>query len=69
MLNGHHFADGILKFYVNLGGMQPNARLSLWINFNPSMDKQFHPSWNVGWNYSSNPKLQRCNRLNLGMDK
>ena len=43
--------------------------LLTWFNFNPSMDKQLHPLWSVGWNYLSIPKLQRCNRWSLGMDK
>ena len=33
--------------------------LLTWINFNPSMDKQFRPSYSVGWNHLSIPKLQR----------
>ena len=37
-----------------------------WINFSPSMDKLLYPSWIVGWNYLSIPKLQRGS---LGMDK
>ena len=28
--------------------------------FNPSMDKKLHPSYSVGWNYLSIPKLRRC---------
>ena len=43
--------------------------LQTWINFNPSMDKESHAQWYVRWNYLSIPKLQRCNRWSLGMDK
>ena len=43
--------------------------LLTWIYFNPSMDMLSHPLSNVGWNYLSIPKVQRCNRWSLGMDK
>ena len=43
--------------------------LLTWIDFNPSLDKLLHPSWNVGWNYLSIPKLQWWNCWSLGMDK
>ena len=39
------------------------------INFNSCMDNWSHPLYSVGWNYLSIPKLQRCNRWSLGMDK
>ena len=35
----------------------------------PSMDKQLHPLYGVGWNYLSIPKLQRCSYWILGIDK
>ena len=38
-------------------------------NFNPSMNKLFHPLQNVWWNYLSIPKLRQCNHWNLGMDR
>ena len=43
--------------------------LLTWFNFNPSMDNQSHAQSSVGWNYLSIPKLQRCNRWSLGMEK
>ena len=42
--------------------------LLTWFNFNPSMDMHSHTQWSVEWNYLSIPKLQMCNRWNLGMD-
>ena len=47
----------------------PPPLLLTWFNFNPSMDKWLHVLQSVGWNYLSIPKLQRCNRWSLGMDK
>ena len=43
--------------------------LQIWINFNPRMDEQSHPSQNVGWNCLSIPRLQWCNHWILGMGK
>ena len=43
--------------------------LLTWFNFNPSMDKQLHIQQRMGWNYLSIPKLQRCNRWSLRIDK
>ena len=40
-----------------------------WINFHPNMDTQLHPVKSVGWSCLSIPKLQRCHRWRLGMDK
>ena len=48
---------------------KPVAPKLTGFNFNPSMDKQSHVLQNVGWNYLSNPKLQRCNRWSLGMGR
>ena len=37
--------------------------LLIWFNFNPSMDKKFYPSKNVGWHYLSIPERgHRCSR-------
>ena len=55
----------IVRIFVNVLG----PLLLIGINFNPSMDKLFHPLWSVWWNYVSIPKLQRCNRWSLEMDK
>ena len=38
-------------------------------NCNPGMDKWSHAQESVGYNYLFIPKLQRCNRWSLGMDK
>ena len=35
----------------------------------PSMDKWSHAQQSTGWSYLSIPKLQRCNRWSLGMEK
>ena len=35
-----------------------NGSLLLWINVNPSMDKQRHAQKSKGWNYFAIPKLQ-----------
>ena len=43
--------------------------LLTWINFNPNMDKDLHPSQSEWWNYLSIPKRQRRSRSRLGMDK
>ena len=47
----------------------PGALLLTWFNFNPSMAKQLHPIWCVGWIYLSIPKLQLCNSWSLWTDK
>ena len=39
-----------------------------WINYNPSRDKHLHP-YRLGWNNIAIPKLERCNRWILEMDK
>ena len=39
--------------------------LQSWTRFNPSMDKQLHPLYNVGWNNLSIPKLQQCDCWSL----
>ena len=43
--------------------------LLIRINVNPNMDKLLYPLLSVGWYHISIPKLQRCNRWSLGMDK
>ena len=43
--------------------------LLTWFNFDPSMDKQLHPSSNETWKYISVPSLQWCSHWSLGMDK
>ena len=43
--------------------------LLICFNFNPTMDKWSHAQWNAGWNYVFIPKLQRCNRWSLWLDK
>ena len=43
--------------------------LVTWFNLNPSMDIQSYALGSAGWNYLSIPKLQRCSRCSLGMDK
>ena len=40
-----------------------------WIEFNPSMDKLSYVQQNVEWNYLFIPKLQRCKRWSLRLDK
>ena len=35
-------------------------RLFIWISFNPSMAKRWHPLWSMGWHYLSIPKFQWC---------
>ena len=40
-----------------------------WLNLNPRMDLWSYSWYGVRWNYSSIPKLRRCNRGRLGMDK
>ena len=43
--------------------------LLTWVNFNRDMHKQSHPSYGVGLNNFSIPKLQRHNRWSFGADK
>ena len=50
-------------------GAMTITEISNFIHFNLNMDKELHPSLSVGWNYLSIPKLQRCNRWSLRMDK
>ena len=44
--------------------------LPIWFNVNPTMDMRLlHSLLSAGWNYIPIPKLQRCNRWSLGIDK
>ena len=59
-----------LSYIVNTATADdPVTLLLTWINFSPSMDDKSHAQKSVGWHYLSIPKLQRCNRWSLGMDK
>ena len=58
-------SNPLLACWLN-ASVGPSTKI---FNFNPSMDKQLHISKSVRWNYFFIPKLQRCNRWSMGMDK
>ena len=55
-----------LKTYVHdKSNETPGTLLLTWFYLSRSTDKWSHIQQNVGWNYSSFPKLQRCNGCSL----